>query len=135
MIDIQKDKDIMTESCIKTKRIDNWIPYVEVVPKQIRRKSGIEVAQMTEPYAGQVGLVVSSNTVVEGKLVLFDKHCKKRVTIHDQEKYFVAEEQILCEIELDESMEAVDYLTESGLIKPMDEKLYEDRRLKNYIEV
>lgn len=128
----------MSENSIKTKRIDNWCPYLEVEPKIIRRKSGIDVVQMTEPYSGEIAKVLSVGGPVEGKLVMYDKHLKKKVRIDGEDRWFIAEEYVLCEVELEDGMEAVDYAKKNlfdGLSKQTDEKRFEDRRLKNYIEV
>ena len=126
----------MSNDSIKTKRIDNWIPYLEVIPKKIKRANGIYIAQMTEPYAGEIGLVVSTGSSVDGKLVMYDKHLKKKVNIDGKDRLFVAEENILCEVELDSGMEIVDYTaTDFGECFRAEEPRFEDRRLKNYVGV
>ena len=134
--DIQKEKVVMSKDCLRTKRIDNWIPYLEVVPKKIKRDNGLFVAQMTEPYAGEIGLVVSTGSTVDGKLVLYDKHLKKKVKIDTEDRWFIAEENVLCEIEILDGMEIVDYVSaDFGESFRAEEPRFEDRRLKNYIEV
>lgn len=141
MTDMQKEKAVGQEGLIKTKRIDNWIPHIEVIPKRIVKKVGLDIPQMTDPYQGEIGLVVSANCSYTGELVLYCKHMKKRLIVFDETKLFIPETEVLCAVELPDELEAVDYVSEEWMQRyseqadDADGPQYEDRRSKKYIPV
>jgi hypothetical protein len=141
MTDIQKEKAVGQKGLIKTKRIDNWIPHIEVIPKRIMKKEGIQIPQMTDPYQGEIGLVVSTNCSYTGELVLYCKHMKKRLVVFDSEKLFIPETEVLCAIELSDDLMALDYISQHIIddyerqADNADGPQYEDRRMKRFIPV
>lgn len=119
---------------MKTKQIDNWVRYVEVIPKRIIKVNGLDIPQMTDPYQGEVGLVITKNSSYENELICYPKHNKKKIILMGIDRFFIAEYDVLCGIELGEDYNAVDFMSQEWLDQVMDSKLNpdEDFRTKKY---
>jgi len=124
---------------MKTKQIDNLIPHIEVSPRRLVKKGAIDVAQMTDPYAGEIGLCFTENSQFYNELVIYNKHVKKKLIVDGQELFFVPEHEIMCGIELEEGYEALPYMDKEWMERyarqadDADGPQFQDNRLKNYV--
>ena len=138
MTDMISEETVSGKQLVQTKRIDNYIPYVEVAPKVVRRKTGIHLPGTSDSLEGEVGLVVSVNSNYSGELVLYPKILKKKMRVLGVERYFVPEHEIFCGLELSDDLTIEDVVSEDWkerYSRQTDEPKFEDRRKKLSIGV